>query len=42
MKNARTADSLHNLLLIDDDVELCSLMADFFAQHHLSLEAVHD
>jgi len=42
VKNARTADSLHNLLLIDDDVELCSLMADFFAQHHLSLEAVHD
>jgi two-component system, OmpR family, response regulator CpxR len=35
----RTAE---RILLIDDDNELCSLMADFFAEHGLSLEAVHD
>lgn len=30
------------ILLIDDDSELCSLMADFFSEHGLALEAVHD
>ena len=30
------------VLLIDDDAELCALMADFFAQHGHRLEAVHD
>jgi two-component system, OmpR family, response regulator CpxR len=36
---ARTAGQI---LLIDDDRELCSLIADFFSQHGFSLEAVHD
>ena len=30
------------ILLVDDDSELCSLMADFFAGREFSLEAVHD
>jgi two-component system response regulator CpxR len=30
------------ILLIDDDTELCSLMTDFFSQHGFALEAVHD
>jgi two-component system response regulator CpxR len=28
--------------LVEDDVELCSLMTDFFAQHGFRVEAVHD
>lgn len=31
-----------SVLLVDDDEDLCSLMADFFAQHNFQLEAVHD
>src|SRR6202790_4728004 len=31
-----------SILLIEDDTELCALMADFFSQHDFSLEAVHD
>jgi two-component system response regulator CpxR len=31
-----------SILLVDDDVELCDLMREFFAQHGLNLEAVHD
>ena len=30
------------MLLVDDDIELCHLMADFFAQHEFSIEAAHD
>src|SRR6266849_9560253 len=30
------------ILLIDDDSELCALMADFFSGHEFTLEAVHD
>jgi len=30
------------VLLVDDDADLCALMADFFAQHDLQIEAVHD
>ena len=30
------------ILLVDDDQELCSLMADFFSQHGFELEAAHD
>ncbi len=30
------------ILLVDDDSELCSLMADFFSQHGFGLEATHD
>jgi two-component system response regulator CpxR len=36
---ARTAGQI---LLVDDDRELCALMADFFSQHGFVLEAVHD
>jgi two-component system response regulator CpxR len=31
-----------SILLIDDDVELCELMREFFDQHGMRLEAVHD
>jgi two-component system response regulator CpxR len=31
-----------SILLIDDDVELCTLMREFFEQHGMRLEAVHD
>jgi two-component system response regulator CpxR len=37
--NARTAGQI---LLIDDDSELCSLMMDFFSGHEFSIESVHD
>jgi two-component system, OmpR family, response regulator CpxR len=30
------------ILLVDDDSELCSLMVDFFSQHEFELQAVHD
>jgi two-component system response regulator CpxR len=30
------------ILLVDDDVDLCELMTDFFAEHGITLEAVHD
>lgn len=31
-----------SILLIDDDVALCTLMAEFFAEHDFRIEAVHD
>jgi two-component system, OmpR family, response regulator CpxR len=31
-----------SILLIDDDVELCELMREFFDQHNMRLDAVHD
>jgi two-component system response regulator CpxR len=39
MTTARTAGQI---LLIDDDSELCSLMAECFSGHGFGLEAVHD
>jgi two-component system response regulator CpxR len=39
MTKPRTAGQI---LLVDDDIELCSLMSDFFSQHEFALEAVHD
>jgi len=30
------------VLLVDDDTDLCALMADFFAQHEFAIEAAHD
>ncbi len=36
---ARTGVSI---LLVDDDVELCELMREFFARRDIRLEAVHD
>jgi DNA-binding response OmpR family regulator len=29
-------------LLVDDDVELCELMADFFSQHGFRIESAYD
>jgi two-component system, OmpR family, response regulator CpxR len=31
-----------SILLVDDDVELCELMREFFARREIRLEAVHD
>jgi two-component system response regulator CpxR len=31
-----------SLLLVDDDVELCEMLDEFFSQHGFRLEAVHD
>ncbi|HYK58515.1 MAG TPA: response regulator transcription factor [Bryobacteraceae bacterium] len=31
-----------SILLVEDDVELCSLMSDFFAQHGFRMEPAHD
>jgi DNA-binding response OmpR family regulator len=31
-----------SILLIEDDQDLCSLMADYFAQHGVRIEAAHD
>ena len=30
------------ILLVEDDVELCALMGDYFAQHGFRAEAAHD
>jgi len=30
------------MLLIEDDVDLCALMTDFFAQHNFCIDAAHD
>ncbi len=34
--------SERNILLVDDDVELCALMQEYFSEQGLHLEAVHD
>ena len=31
-----------SVLLIDDDVELCELMREFFAVRGIAVEAIHD
>ena len=31
-----------SVLLIDDDVELCELMREFFSAHGMAVEVVHD
>jgi two-component system response regulator CpxR len=33
---------MKQILLVEDDVELCSLMSDFFAQHGFRVEPAHD
>src|SRR5262249_53293370 len=38
---ARTEADL-SVLLIDDDIELCELMQEFFAGRRIKLEAIHD
>jgi two-component system response regulator CpxR len=35
-------DTAKTVLLIDDDIELCALMRDFFTPHGFALETVHD
>jgi two-component system, OmpR family, response regulator CpxR len=37
-----SAESSHTLLLVDDDVELCELMVDFFSQHGFRIESAYD
>jgi two-component system, OmpR family, response regulator CpxR len=32
----------NRLLLIDDDVDLCSLISEFFVEHGFTVESVHD
>jgi two-component system, OmpR family, response regulator CpxR len=33
---------LRSILLIDDDMELCALMTDYFAHHGFRIESAHD
>jgi len=44
VKQAHTnaKEQSRSILLIDDDVALCTLMAEFFAEHDFRVEAVHD
>jgi DNA-binding response OmpR family regulator len=35
-------ESVRSILLIDDDVALCALMTEFFAEHDFRIDAVHD
>jgi len=44
VKQAHTnaKEQSRSILLIDDDVGLCTLMAEFFAEHDFRVEAVHD
>src|SRR6478736_6600295 len=40
--NSNSKEQTRSILLIDDDVALCTLMAEFFAVHEFRVEAVHD
>jgi two-component system, OmpR family, response regulator CpxR len=40
--DSMAARKTRSILLVEDDVELCGLMADFFAQYGFRVEAVHD
>jgi two-component system response regulator CpxR len=33
---------VREVLLVDDDTDLCALMKDFFAQHDFAIQAAHD
>jgi two-component system response regulator CpxR len=39
---ARSTEAVVSVLLIDDDVELCALMREYFGEHGMLLESVHD
>src|SRR5438445_814177 len=39
---SEAAAARSTILLVDDDVELCELMREFFSQHGLRLKAAHD
>ena len=39
---ADTTRSARSILLIEDDLELCSLMKDYFSQQGFRIDAVHD
>jgi two-component system, OmpR family, response regulator CpxR len=41
-QNEEAAQQSCSLLLVDDDVELCELLQEFFARQGMSLEAAHD
>ncbi len=41
-ENPAARKDLRSLLLIEDDVGLCKLMAEFFSAHDFRLEAAHD
>jgi two-component system response regulator CpxR len=41
-KMAKEAANEKRMLLIEDDVDLCALMTDFFSQHNFRAEAAHD
>jgi len=34
--------SMKSILLVEDDLELCLLMKDYFAQQGFRIDAVHD
>jgi two-component system response regulator CpxR len=34
--------AVNRILVVDDDVSLCSLMADFFSEHDMQVEFAHD
>ena len=34
-------DSKKNILLVDDDIELCGLLRDFLSQYQLNIETAH-
>src|SRR5262245_54711811 len=36
------SDARPTILLVDDDVELCELMREFFSRHDIHLKAAHD
>ncbi len=41
-ESSNPKENVRSILLIDDDVGLCSLMAEFFAEHDFRVDAVHD
>jgi two-component system response regulator CpxR len=42
MEQTGAEESPRTILLIDDDVQLCSLLSRFFSAHNFRLDAVHD
>jgi len=42
MRGYGGSESMHRILVIDDDVELCELLADYLTQEGFQVEAAHD
>jgi len=40
--HSNVKEQSRSILLIDDDAALCTLMAEFFAEHDFRIDAVHD